>query len=746
MKHRASSIGRFTLLAAISSAVLPLSATAAPQKPPTDDEAQDSGSLPELEITAQKVATHTTTGTRTQTPIISTPQSISAITRAELDARGVQRLTEAVSYTAGVLAADQGMDSRWDGLRIRGYSAGSDTSNFYLDGLRGPSGGQWTKGQFDTFGLERVEVVKGPSGVSYGLVTPGGLINAVSKRPTDDPFGSAGLQYGSHDTIQGTFDTSGGLGMEGLRYRIAGLYRDGNSEVDHTELSRFFIAPSLTWDITDRTSLTILTQYQKDEGGATFQFLPTVGTLTRGPFGYLDNSTFLGEPDWNVYDREQFAIGYQFQHQFNDHLTFRQNLRYTHVDNLYHAMVGGTGSTPTTFGRRAIVGDGISDGLAVDTLLEAKFETGPVQHTLVGGVDYVYSDWSHLRLVNSSAAAVGPPINIYDPVYTPGIDQTLKASTAWAGPDVDATESQLGIYLQEQAVFGPLHATLGIRHDWHRVDYDQANLTGSDHEGNGIEGAPTKFKVTPSATTWRGGLLYLFDNGLAPYVSYTTSFEAAPYSNLDLAGDPLREPVESEQYEIGLKYQPWEKALFTASLFQLTEENGEVQVQAGPPRYAQVGESETRGFEFEGRMEMAEGLDLIATYTYLDTEITRSSALLAAQAGNDLPGVPEHLASLWLTYTFQQTFLEGLSVGGGVRYVGSSYGDAANSIEIPHYMLFDAAINYDLGRASSALEGMSVRLSATNLADKRYVATATGNTSAFYGSGRFVNLGLNYRW
>jgi len=746
MKHRQSSARRSTLVAAISTAVLPLSVLAAPPKSETGTTPEASTTLPELEVSAQKVATSSSTGTRTQASIIETPQSVSAITRAELDARGVQRLTEAVSYTAGVLAADQGMDSRWDGLRIRGYNAGSDTSNFYLDGLRGPSGGQWTKGQFDTFGLERVEVVKGPSGVSYGLVTPGGLVNAVSKRPTEDPYHSLGIQYGSHDTIQGTFDFSGPTGLEGLTYRILGLARDGHAEVDHTDLSRLFIAPSLTWQITDRTSLTILSQYQKDEGGATFQFLPRVGTLDRGPYGYISNSTFLGEPEWNVYDREQYAIGYQFEHQFNDHLTFRQNLRFTHVDNLYRAMAGGgTGGTPTTFARRAVVGDGDSDGLAVDTLLEGKFETGPVQHTLIGGVDYVYSDWSHLRLVNSADPAI-QPINIYDPVYTPGIGTALKNSKLWAGPDANVTESQLGLYLQEQAVFGPWHATLGLRHDWHRVDYRQDNLTNADHEGNGTAGAPTNFKVTPSATTWRGGLLYLFDNGLAPYVSYTTSYEAAPYSNLGVDNQPLREPVESEQFELGLKFKPWEKALFTASVFQLTEENGEVQIQAPPPRFGQIGESRTRGFEFEGRMEMAEGLDVVATYTYLDTEVMKSSASLAAQEGNRLPGVPEHVASLWLTYTFRDSCLEGLSVGSGVRYVGSSYGDAANSIGIPSYTLFDASIGYDLGKASASLQGASLRLSATNLADKRYVASASGATSSWYGSGRNVSLGLNYKW
>jgi iron complex outermembrane receptor protein len=743
MKSTLSMLPPIPFLAAFTFLGIP---TAGLAQEPAISEDDASTELPAMEVTAQKVATHSSTGTRTQTPIIETPQSISAITRAELDARNVQRLTEAVSYTAGVLAADQGMDSRWDGLRIRGYNAGSDTSNFYLDGLRGPSGGQWTKGQFDTFGLERVEVVKGPSGVFYGLVTPGGLVNAVSKRPAEDPYRSIGLQYGSHDTIQGSFDFSGPTGIEGLNYRIAGLYRDGDAEVDHTELSRIFLAPSLTWQITDKTSLTLLAQYQQDDGGATFQFLPTVGTLTRGPFGYIDNTTFLGEPEWNAYDREQYAIGYQFEHQFNEHLTFRQNLRYTHVDNHYRAMVGGTGSTPTTFGRRAIIGDGSSEGLAVDTLLEGKFETGKVKHTLVGGVDYVYSDWSHLRLVNSASGVVGPPINIYNPVYTRGIGAKLENSTTWTGPDVDATESQLGIYLQEQAVLGPWHATLGVRHDWHRVDYDQVTLTGADYEGHGTKTAPNNFVVSPSETTWHGGLLYLFENGLAPYVSYTTSFEAAPYANLDINENPLQESVESEQYEIGLKYAPWEKALFTASFFELTEQNGEVQIQASPPRYAQIGESRTRGFEFEGRLELAEGLDVVGTYTYLDTEVKKSSTLLSAQEGNRLPGVPEHMASLWLNYTFKQTALEGLSLGGGVRYVGGSFGDAANTIEVPSYTLYDAAISYDLGKASASLAGATVRLSATNLSDKRYVATATGSTSAFYGSGRQVNLGLNYRW
>lgn len=657
----------------------------------------------------------------------------------------MQNLNEAVAYTAGVRPESGGIDSRTDTVTIRGYTvSGSTTSYIYLDGLRGLTGGGWTYSAFDAFGLERVEVLKGPSAVLYGQVAPGGIVNAVSKRPSAVHQDAVGVQYSSHNTIQGTFDVGGGNEDGTLLFRVVGLGRDGESEVDHTDLQRLFIAPSLTWNITDRTSLTLLTQYQKDEGGSTFQFLPRTGTLVSGTNGFrFSRSDFLGEPDWNNYERTQYALGYQFEHILNDTFTFRNSLRYLESETDYKAVVatGTDAAADGTLARRIMWGYGESKNLIVDTHLESKFSTGPVDNTLLTGVDFYRSDWDNTRWLRATDA-----INIYNITHN-GVNQAHLAAMLAGNPQVqqDVTESQLGFYLQEQAVWGRLHGTIGLRYDTY--DLDSLNVLTN-----------ARTEVSPDSTTWRAGLLYLFDNGLAPYASYTTSFDAGPYTTTNPAtGRAFEDPTESEQWEVGIKYKPANlKALFTASIFELTETDRLSYYKdiATNLVYAnQSGEARTRGLELEARVELLKGFDVIAGYAYLDTEITGSSIVNNQETkGNRLPGVAEHTASLWLAYTFPESPLEGLTLGAGVRYVGETYDNVNNVTRIPSYTLFDAAIGYDFGRKFPRLEGLSARLSSTNLTDKRYVAAAnvvgtpTGAAVAYYGSGRNIAFSLRYAW
>lgn len=697
------------------------------------NKAEEVHTLPPLEIFGEKIATDSAAGTRVNTRILETPQSLSVITRAELDARGVQRLTDAVAYTAGVQADFQGVDSRTDSFKVRGYDAGGFTNNVYLDGLRAPSGGQWTRAQFDVFGLERVEVLKGPSAVLYGAVSPGGVVNSVSKRPGTGLPQTVSVQLASHDTIEGAIDVSGGSRDRSLLYRLVGLARDGKSEVDHSDLRRVFLAPSLTWNIGKRTRLTFLTQYQEDSGGSTYQFLPQTGTLKPGPNDFhLDPSTFLGEPDWNLFDRTQYGLGYQFEHAINSIFIVRQNLRYACIDTEYRGIAGtpaDANAATGSYNRRSIWGYGDSDTLTIDTHLQARFLTGGVSHTLLGGVDYIHSDWVHTRVVGTAS-----PINIYSPVYS-GVNAAAIMATA-PQSNLDVTEQQSGFYVQEQAVFGKLHITLGVRHDLYDIDYADAAASAT----------VSSVSQTPEATTWRAGLLHAFDNGFAPFASYATSFSADPFTLHDATGRPLTRPTKSGQFEIGIKYKPaGTKALFTLSGFQLVEQNRLFRVIPTPARYNQVSEATTNGIEFEGRAELTRDLDFIAAYTFLDSEISRTTAG-GPSAGNRLAAVPEHIASLWLAYSFRNYTLGGLTLGAGVRHTGETFGNDTNTIRIPEYTLVDASLTYDLGRLSSSLAGTSVRLSGLNLSDKRYVASSTAPGAAWYGPSRSVTLNIRYVW
>ncbi|MGO4665435.1 TonB-dependent siderophore receptor [Bosea sp. 2RAB26] len=288
--------------------------------------------------------------------------------------------------------------------------------------------------------------------------------------------------------------------------------------------------------------------------------------------------------------------------------------------------------------------------------------------------------------------------------------------------------SQAGLYLQDQIKFGGFRLTLGAQHDW----TEQSTL-------NRLTG--TKQSQTSDKTSYRAGLLYLFDNGLAPYVSYSTSFE--PVIGVDATGAPFR-PRTGEQYEAGLKYQPgFMNALLTFSAFDIRQEN--VLTPGAVPGFSvQQGEVSSRGLEFEARGEVVDGLDIIAALTVLDTEVTRSPA--ATMIGKRPQAVPNQFGSLWANYRFSSGPLAGLSLGGGVRFVGASFADDANTIRTPGYAVVDAAIRYDLARLHASLTGAEATLNVSNLFDKDYYTSCSSNFYCQFGAGREVLAGLRYRW
>ncbi|GGN56425.1 ligand-gated channel [Novosphingobium indicum] len=702
------------------------------------------GSVSEKEIivtaTGQSTASSTT---KTDTPIIESPQAISIISREEIDLRASPTIADALSYTAGVQAEAFGIDSRVDEVSVRGFGAGGFSSNNnFVDGLRLPSGGQWTRPGFDTFALQQIEVLKGPSGALYGQTAPGGVVNIVSKRPTDVFRAQFMLQgIGTTDlanwNYQAAADVSGPLSGT-LSGRVVGLARYGDTQVNEVKNGRQYISPSLTWKPDDNTTWTLLGQYQRDEGGATFQFLPSTGSLYETNGGYIEIDANLGEPDWNTFDRNQYLAASFFEHRFGDSgITFRNNTRYTHLDTLYRVVVL-NGNTVTdcstvslegcidgqTIQRRAVQGDGESDGWATDTQLEARFETGGLKHIVLGGVDYFHTEWEHYRdLVNS--AMVLPVLDIFDPV-----SRGAAGFTGSLSPQIyTATVSrQTGVYLQDQMSFGNLRVTVGGRYDWAKDD--TRNLISD-----------TNFITKSDDFTWRAGAVYLFGNGLAAYASYAQSFLpeiSDPSSNL--SGEPFV-PTTGDQYEAGLRFQSGNNIYLTLGAYQITQQN---MVTSDPNGTlcgrrtcnVQLDEGRVRGVEFEGKATLPWGTAVIATTTYSDSENLEN--------GDPLTQMPEWMASLFVNHTIRSGALEGLGFGGGARYTGKSYGFSISEEEgfarIPDYALFDLFLRYRFEN------GVTASVNARNIANERYVATCTASSACYYGQGRSVTARLDFRW
>lgn len=695
-------------------------------------------SLEAVTVNAYRPAETIGGSTKTDTPLREVPQSVTVIERREMDLRGVRNLNEATRYTAGVLPESQGIDNRVDDLYIRGFDAGSFGANVMLDGLRAPSDSSlsWNRTSFNTWNLERVEVLKGPSSVLYGQLAPGGMVNQVSKLPTLGEEQVVQLQVDGHGRRQTAFDLGGANGDENVLWRLVGLYGDGATQIRHTDHEQWFIAPSATIYFNDHaTRLTLHGLYQKDRGGSTFQFLPYQGTVVPAAEGYIKNTTFLGEPDWNTYNRDIWTAGWQLEHQFNNAWKFSQNARYTHVDSLYRATVGNgvRGAALTNLNtliggrilnRRAVQGEGDSDAQTIDTRIEGKFGTGQLTHTMIAGFDWQKTDWTFLR----QAATVSPAviaINVYDPVYSHyDFEPTLAKQMS-----TRETDSQYGVYLQDQIALDRWRFTLGGRQDWTRMD-SLNRLTG------------VRQVTRDEAFTGRAGVTYLFDNGLAPYFSYSESFQ--PTGGTTRAGNAFK-PTTGTQWEAGLKYEPrYIDGMITLSAYELSQQNvltADPLNEADEAYQVQTGKVRVRGVELEGRITPLRGLSVIGAVTRMDSKVVRNND---GYAGNRMIRVPDWIGSMWVDYTFHSGPLAGLGMGAGVRYVGATYGDLANNLHIPAYTLFDAALRYDAGKIGGM--NLQLALNGSNLADKRYVATCSAATSCYYGTGRTVMATARLSW
>ncbi|HRO48535.1 MAG TPA: TonB-dependent siderophore receptor [Hyphomicrobium sp.] len=684
------------------------------------------------------VATDSASATKTGTPLIETPQTVNVITSDQMRDQGVTSVSQALRYVPGVVA-EYRPSTRYDSMFIRGFGGGGNNANYvsFWDGLRIPKGIGYGIPTIDPYFLERVEVVKGPSSVLFGQISPGGFVNLVSKRPQDERFGEVETVIGSHNHFQTNFDFGGALNEQGtVSYRLTGLYRQNESHIDFSDSERFAIAPEFTFRPSDATTLTVQAYYQNDPEGGYYNGLPGLGTLIPYRGGQIRSDFNPGEPAFDAFEREQFSLAYFLEHRFDEVFTVRQNVRYTHLDSLFRS-VSPAGYTPvgsSVIARRATHSEESFDAVTIDNQAEARFSTGHVHHTVLAGLDHYYRDGSRLE---ANAVTVGvPTLDFNNPIYgrpIPDLSTFMRTT--------DQTIRQTGLYLQDQLKFDNFVLVLGGRYDWSDIETSTAPVDTKN-----------------DAFSWRAGLLYNFDNGLAPYVSYSTSFE--PTTTLGQNSAPL-DPVEGEQFEVGIKYQPRGfNSFVTLSWFDITQSNVVVTVP-GETFSRQLGEVSSRGFEAEAKLELTPNLNVLAAYAYTDAEITKDGN--PNYVGKTPASVPEHMASLWAHYFFAEGPFAGLGVGAGVRYIGETYAnnlnryiDAANGVnlvpaKVDAFTLADASLRYDLSYLNvPEFRGWEVAVNATNLFDKDYVAgclgTAEANTQCWFGDRRTVLGSLKYKW
>lgn len=653
-----------------------------------------------------------------------TPQSVSVISSKTLEEGNIRKLDDSMRYTPGFFS-QYGADYDTDWMKMRGFSVTT-----LIDGHR-----QFSEGFFQTsvepFGLESVEIIQGPSSSLFGDSQPGGVVNLVTKKPTKMPQHSVSISGGSNKYVQGGFDFADNATEDGTkRYRIVAMVNREDSFLDGVDKHRVYLAPSFTIDVSDRTSLTFLANYLKEKGKPNSAFFPTMGTLHARNGQYISPSTSYALPTDDL-DKDQVNFGWELSHEFNDNLKYKQSANFSYTDMYLNvASVYGSGdyfvgNTPTLdpkpmLSRNVLINDGIEKAVTFDNNLTYTNTSGLFDNLFQLGFDYQWfkNSWG----ANTPSGLDWGTVDPFNPsIFTPGDASAYELADYWRN------KWQFGIYGQAQTIVNEfLLLKVGAR--WDKVSID----SGSDDSRIII----TKDQLDDTHFSWNAGIMLLNDYGISPYVNYSEAFFAnaslayAGFDNKYLYG--LTEPTNTKQIEYGLKLTPnWLDGFVNIAFFNLKQDNAMTpSLVNGAPAWTPVSVQKANGIEVQARASVFKHLTFDVSYTYLDK----------TDGDDEVRTVmtPKHMASGWVSYNFADLGLSGLTLGAGVRYIGSSVGHYVNE-QVPDVTLWDAAVSYVFDKH------WRIQGTITNIADKEYVQAADYGT-AYYGEGRVARATLTYAW
>ncbi|WP_447511103.1 TonB-dependent siderophore receptor [Acinetobacter geminorum] len=673
--------------------------------------------LPTISVQAQKestspyVATKANSALKSDAPLFKTAQSVSVVTREQLDQKQAKTLADALEGVAGVGAGKLGRRG-WDDFIIRGQTS---SDSVYVDGLRV---GQNTYVATELSGMDQVQVLKGPASINFGLVAPGGMVNLVTKRPQAESFARATMTYGSYSLKEGTFDLNySPNNSEKGAFRLNGRISDQDDPTDYVYFKNYYISPSYNFDLGDNTDLSVIASYQHREY-IRQQGLPVIGTLKDNPNGAIDRSLYIGDPNFGKYEADVYRTGYTFKHAFDNGWSFNQNfaVQKTEMDGkavFAQTKKFWTDSTYTTINRANNSRHQIIDNLsfAIDNRLNKQFDLYGMQHDVNIGVDAFQekSDYTNDKYNIGN-------LNIYDPVYGQTVELTENVR------DINRLK-YLGLYLRDRIQLNDqLLLSLSGRQDWAQTQ--TTSLVNSNTS-----------KQSDNAFTGSASVMYTLNDIVAPYVSYATSF--TPNSGTDINSNPFK-PEKGKQIEFGMKLQSSDQRVQGAiAWYDLKRQNIVVNDSVNPNEKVQRGEQLTRGIETELGAEILEGLKLTAAYTYtIDAEISKDAN--TSNVGKALNNIPEHAYSLSARYKFDPASKLGWYVGGGFR--GETYKTMDKlDVHIPGYTVFDTEAGYDAGH-------WGAQLAIRNLFDKDYYAGALNENLVTLGNPRQINFTVKFNY
>ncbi|MGY6768875.1 TonB-dependent siderophore receptor [Komagataeibacter sp. NFXK3] len=703
------------------------------------------------------VATTTMAGTKTDTPLMEIPNSISVVTKQQMVDQQPQSVAQALRYSPGIMSESEGTYGNGSpkgadtGIMQRGFS----TSQF-VDGLMTNS-----TSSGETAFLERIEVVNGPASVMYGQTTPGGMIGMSLKKPTDTPLHQVSLGFGNWGRYEATFDISDKVTKSGnIRYRIAGIGVTQGTQTNYVDYHRVGVLPSLTWDIDNKTSLTLTGMYMYTPGEGTASQYPRIGTLSPNPNGQISRSTFLGEPSWNNNGNKDAMFEYQFKHKFNKYINFSQVFRWENSNWNQQDTYLKTGTlTDTTAPLQPMDYHTNTNTVGMDARFFGKFNTWSLNHTWVVGSDFRQYNYNSQYSYDYTS---NPSVNLYRPNYSYSPCFTWNhAGCQLTGAVYNSIYFQEGIYFQDQIKWKRLSILLGGRQDWVNMKY-KADSTSTNENTENVKVSQdylsTDKPQPQSAFTWRSGLIYNFNFGLAPYFSYSTSF-VPQIGSTNYQGHPFS-PLTGKQLEAGLKYKvPNKDILLTAAAFHINEDHYLISDLEHTNYSTDAGRVKSQGFEIAANANITNDLKIIVSYSYTDIRYAKSNLTAKrynpitsesygnalSQEGMTVPYVPRNMFSFFSDYMLPNNFIKGLEVNFGARYTGFTYTDNVESFKTRPYILFDAGVHYDFGQTIPFLRGLTAQVAMSNLANT-YYETRCSKTVCYLGQGRRIYGNLTYNW
>jgi iron complex outermembrane recepter protein len=672
------------------------------------------------DATVGLVARRSVTGTKTDTPINETPQTINVVTAQQIEMTRATDINQALRYVPGFSTYSSDNRSDWYAA-LRGF-----TPTLFVDGLSVPNTINLASWRVDPYMIESLSVLRGPTSVLYGQGDPGAIVDVQSKLANGERIREVEVQVGNYARKQIAFDIGDKIGDDGrLSYRVVGVARDGNVEVGPKADQRVALSPSIKWQPSAATSFTLYATYLQDWTDTASNFLPVYGTVLPNPNGKIPADLYVGDPGFDKYGKKQASVGYKFEHQFNDIWTVRQSARFMHLSTDDWSVYGGglddADPTMASLTRYAGIFRYNYNRFDVDNQAQANFRTGELEHTVLVGMEY-----NRQTTTDSESLALAPDLNLFNPVYTPVTPAIFSTDAAYPRTDIKSSMDAFGVYLQDQIKWRRWVFTAGGRQDWSVTT--QNDLVGG-----------TQQTQSDHAFSGRVGVTYLGDYGLSPYISYSTSFN--PLLGVNLASGEIAAPTRGRQIEAGLRWQPPGKNLMlSAAIYQINQTNVATPNLTDPTlsTYVQTGEVRSRGIELSAVGKVTNNLSIIAAYVYQDVKNVVANDDSLNKWPVDIPR-PRQMASLWADWTWHTGVLAGLGFGAGVRYQSSSAGASDNSISVPSYTLYDAAVHYDT-------RDWRFAVNASNIFNRTYVGGCQSASVCIYGNPRTVIASARYNW